>query len=146
MAIIVDAAPLAAFADRDDPVHDQVRNFLEATSEALFVSPFALAEADYLVSRDLGVSAELGLLTDVAEGAFVLEGIEGADLRRCIEIIDRYRDLDIGLADASAVLLAERHRTRRILTFDERHFRALRPASGEPFVLLPTDEPRRRKR
>jgi hypothetical protein len=37
--------------------------------------------------------------------------------------------------------LAGRYRTRRLLTFDERHFRALRPLGGRgQFKLLPIDE------
>jgi predicted nucleic acid-binding protein len=55
------------------------------------------------------------------------------------DIVARYRDLRIGLADASLVILAERHRTRRILTFDERAFRAIAPLQGGAFTLLPAD-------
>lgn len=50
-----------------------------------------------------------------------------------------YRDLMIGLADASILVLAGRYRTNRILTLDERHFRALRTPRGEHFTLLPAD-------
>lgn len=51
----------------------------------------------------------------------------------------RYRDLELGLADASLVVLAGRHRTTRIATFDERAFRAVAPLSGGAFTLLPAD-------
>jgi predicted nucleic acid-binding protein len=43
------------------------------------------------------------------------------------------------LADLSIVVLAHRFRTTRIATFDERHFRALRPLDGGSFTLLPAD-------
>ena len=47
---------------------------------------------------------------------------------------------DIGLADASLLALASRLNTLRIATLDERHFRAVRPLTGEAaFVLLPAD-------
>jgi len=55
------------------------------------------------------------------------------------DVIDRYRDLEIGLADASIVVLAGREQTDRVLTLDERHLRALRTLGGRPFVLLPAD-------
>jgi hypothetical protein len=55
------------------------------------------------------------------------------------DVIERYGDQDIGLADASNVVLAERHGTSSILTLDERHFRALQGSNGEPFHLLPAD-------
>jgi len=53
--------------------------------------------------------------------------------------VSRYRDLRIGLTDASIAVLAERYGTNRVLTLDERHFRALKLAGGKPFVVLPED-------
>jgi hypothetical protein len=35
------------------------------------------------------------------------------------------------------LVLAERHGTDRILTLDERHFRAVRTSTGGAFTLLP---------
>ena len=55
-------------------------------------------------------------------------------------IIDRYEDLHIGIADASLVVIAARFETTRILTFDQRHFRAVAPLWGaRSFTLLPLD-------
>jgi predicted nucleic acid-binding protein len=50
---------------------------------------------------------------------------------------ERHRDLGVGLAPASIVVLAGRYGTDRVLTLDERRFRALRTPDGRPFVLLP---------
>jgi hypothetical protein len=56
---------------------------------------------------------------------------------RAAEIADRYADLGLGLVDAS---LAGALETNRIASFDERHFRAVEPLTGESsFVLLPAD-------
>ena len=57
---------------------------------------------------------------------------------RC-EFDRRYVDLNLGLADLSVAVIAQRLGTRRILTFDERHFRAVRPLQGGVFTLLPAD-------
>ncbi|MFI4985152.1 MAG: hypothetical protein ACHP93_00590 [Solirubrobacterales bacterium] len=62
----------------------------------------------------------------------------GADVTRAQAIIERYADLAISLADASIVVLAERHRVRDVLTLDERHLRVL-TAGGRPLRLLPAD-------
>jgi predicted nucleic acid-binding protein len=51
----------------------------------------------------------------------------------------RYADLHVSLADASIVVLANRHDTLDVLTLDERHFRVLRGQGGSPFRLLPAD-------
>jgi predicted nucleic acid-binding protein len=53
--------------------------------------------------------------------------------------VRRYRDLELGLADASLAVLAARHRTDRIATFDERAFRAMTPLRGGAFTILPAD-------
>lgn len=62
---------------------------------------------------------------------------EGLNMAR--EVARRYRDLRLGLADASLAVLAARHRTDRIVTFDERAFRAMTPLQGGAFTLLPAD-------
>lgn len=58
-------------------------------------------------------------------------------------VVERYRGLRIGLADASIVVLAQRHRARDVLTLDERHFRALRIGQRSYFRILPADRPMR---
>ena len=76
-----------------------------------------------------------------------MEPFTEADAARCKELLLKYEDLDLGLVDAAVVATAERLNIRRILTVDERDFRAVRPARGEPFVLMPGDDkPGRKKR
>lgn len=41
------------------------------------------------------------------------------------DVVNRYADLEIWLANASIVVLAERHGVTEVLTIDRRHFRAL---------------------
>ncbi len=52
-------------------------------------------------------------------------------------MIASYRDQEIGVADASIVVLAERYRTRAIASLDRRHFDVLRPLDGGYFEVLP---------
>lgn len=120
-----------------EPRHGDVRAALEARNEQLAVSPFVLAELDYLLATRLGVDAELTVLDEVSSGAYVVDHLDEQNLQRCTEVIDRYRDQEIGLADASIVVMAERHRTRSVLTLDHRHFDVLRPLDGGRFQLLP---------
>jgi hypothetical protein len=51
----------------------------------------------------------------------------------------QYADLGVSLADGSLVALAARLQTTEVATFDERHFRAMRPLWGDAFRLLPLD-------
>ncbi|TDE57603.1 hypothetical protein E1295_07805 [Nonomuraea mesophila] len=62
-----------------------------------------------------------------------------ADVRRAVHIVERYRGMCIGLTDASVALVAGRHATTRVLTLDQRHFRAMKPLWGDAFTVLPAD-------
>jgi len=103
------------------------------------MSPYVLAELDYHLLKRPSIDAELHFLTDVAAGVFDLATFGKNDIARALSVLTRYRDMRIGLADASLVVLAERYGTTRILTLDERHFRAIKPLHAEAFTLLPAD-------
>lgn len=135
--ILADTSGLLAFFNRAEPAHSAVRAVVEAETEPLVVSPFVLAELDHLVATRLGVDAEIAVLDELAGGAYVLADVSAADLRRARDVVERYRDQDIGVADASLVVLAPRYRTRSLLTLDHRHFGVLRPLDGDRFRLLP---------
>ena len=135
--IIADTSGLLAFFNRTEPEHAAVRQVVETADAPIVVSPYVLAELDYLVATWVGVEAEVAVLRELSSGAYLLAELGVDDLRRGADIIERYRDQAIGIADASLVVLAERHATRRILTLDRRHFDVLRPLSGGRFSLLP---------
>lgn len=139
MTILVDAGPLYSQADRRDPDHEEVARTLRAAREPLVVSPFVVAEADFLILTRLGIETELAFLEDLAAGTFQVECLTPAEMRMAAELAARYRGLELGLADASIVVLAARLRTRRVLTFDEHAFRTVAPLQGGAFELLPTD-------
>jgi len=137
--LIVDAGALYAQADSDEPQHGPVARMLRAERGALVTSQVVAAEADYLILRRLGVDIELAFLDDLAAGTYVVDSLAQADLAVARDIAARYRDLELGLADASLVVLAARWQTRRILTLDERAFRAVTPLQGGAFTVLPAD-------
>lgn len=135
--MIVDTSALLAFFDRDEPDHEAVSNVLTATSEPLVVSPYVVAELDYLVASRLGVRTELAVLRELAGGAWDLPAVGAAELNQISTIIKRYEDQAIGVADASNVVLAAEYRTRTIATLDRRHFEVLRPLNGGRFAIAP---------
>ena len=137
--ILLDASGLFAAVNEVQPQHEAVRQALDLARRPFVLSPFVLAELDYLIATRVGVDAELALLDEVARGAYDLTPLDEDDVAEARTIVATYRDLDIGLADASIVVLAGKFRTNRVLTLDERHFRALRTPDGKPFELLPAD-------
>jgi hypothetical protein len=137
--IVLDTSGLLAAVDSSQRHHQAARGALEADDGPFLLSPFVLGELDYLVSRNVGNRAALALLEQVAGGAYRLEPFGAQDVDAAAGLIRRYASLDLGLADASIVVLAARAGTIRLLTLDERHFRAVRPLKGRSFKLLPAD-------
>jgi uncharacterized protein len=100
-----------------------------------------LAEVGYMLTARFGVKAALGFLDDVIAGVYEVAGVELAEVVTARTVMHNYADLNIGLTDAMNVVLADRCGTDRILTLDQRHFRAMRPLSTArgSFRLLPFD-------
>ncbi len=94
---------------------------------------------DYLVATRHGVDDELAVLDELGGGAWDLAAFDEDGLRRARGIIASYRDQQIGMADASIVVLAERYRTRTIASLDRRHFDVLRSFDGGYFQVLPQE-------
>lgn len=99
---------------------------------------FVANETDYLIRTRLGVDAEIRFLEDLAD-SYRLDSLDESGLLKAAKVCRKYRDLELGLADASVVVLAEKWSTRTLGSFDERHFRAIRPLQGGSFTLLPAD-------
>jgi predicted nucleic acid-binding protein len=139
--IIADASGLVAAFGHDQRDHVRARAVIEADPGPIVLSPYVLAEVDNLLTKRFGIRTELEFLDEVAAGAFELAPFGRTELARAVTLLQKYRDMRIGLADASLVVLAERYNTTRILTLDERHFRAIKPLHADAFTLLPADSP-----
>ena len=137
--MIADSGGIYGLYDADERKHPSIRAAFRAEPGMVIIPMPVLSEIDYLLRKKLGVRAELDFLDDIRSGAFVLEPCLAEDLTRCATLIETYRNLDLGLADACVVAIAERIGTLRILTVDERHFRVIRTAKGKPLTLLPAD-------
>ena len=137
--IILDTSGLLSAIDASQRHHAACAEILAEATRPLELSPFVLAELDYLLATQVGGQAQLALVDEVARGVYRLESFSAHDVAVAGDVMRRYANLAIGLADASIVVLAQRHGTRDVLTLDERHFRAVRAADGRRFRLLPAD-------
>ena len=137
--ILLDTSGLLSAIDESQRHHAACAEVLSQAIPPLLLSPFVLAELDYLLATQVDGRAQLALVDEVAGGVYRLEPFSAHDVAVASDVMRRYSDLTIGLADASIVVLAERHGTRDVLTLDERHFRTLRAAAGKRFRLLPAD-------
>lgn len=137
--ILLDTSGVLAALDASEQHHDAAVAALRQAGEPRILSPFVLAEIDYLLTRHVSGRVARAFLGEVANGAYDLAPFDAEDLARAVGVLERYADLGLGLADASIVVLAERHRTWDVLSLDERHFRAVSGARGRTFRLLPAD-------
>jgi hypothetical protein len=137
--ILLDTSGLFAALVETEVDHQRVHEVLQHEQAPFLLSPFVLYEIDYLLRTATTVDAELAFLREVANRAYTLPAFGPAEIADAVDVIERYGDLGIGIADASLVVLAGRHGTNRLLTLDERNFRVLPTPAGEPFVLLPAD-------
>lgn len=135
----MDTSGLLAAIDSAQRQHARAREVLETEEGPLLLSPFVLAELDYLIATKIGADEQRALLAEVSRGAFRLEPFTGADVVAALDVLERYGDLDLTVGDASNILLAGRHATSNILTLDERHFRTVTTADGAHFRILPAD-------
>lgn len=137
--ILLDTSGLLAALDGSERQHAAAAAGLRGASPPWVLSPFVLAELDYLLAARVGPHAERQFLEEVGRGVYRLECLDDADVAAAEKVIGRHAGLGIGLADASIAVLAAKYGIRDVLTLDERHFRAMRPAAGKAFRILPAD-------
>jgi predicted nucleic acid-binding protein len=139
--IVVDSALIYALLDGRDRRHVEAAGWYKRNTEDFATTPLVLAEVDHLALTRGGASAAHAFRSDVTAGAYTVEWWPQAAIE-AVDVAERYADLGLGLTDASLVALAARLGTERIATFDERHFRAVRPLDGSAaFTILPADAP-----
>ncbi len=118
--ITLDTSGILAALNRADPDHERAREALEAEPGPLIVPAGILAEAGYMIESDLGAAVLRQFVTDLHDGYYELDCGEN-DFKRIGVLLERYDDMQLGLADACVIACAER-RAGRVLTFDRRDF------------------------
>lgn len=133
--ILIDAGPIVALLHRDDHNHERCVRALRTLREPLATAWPVLTEAMYL----LGFSweAQDALWEMIDGGVLRLISLDADDGPRMRELMRKYRDLPMDLADAALVRLAEREGLRRVFTIDRRDFSVYRPARIGRFSIIP---------
>jgi uncharacterized protein len=132
--VLVDAGPLVALLDKRDPDHEACVSALKAIRDPLVTVWPAFAEAMYL----LGPSwlAQKALWSRLETEALTLAALDETDAPRMRELMEKYRDLPMDLADAALVRVAERESRTEIFTLDRKHFSVYRPGRRRRFSIL----------
>jgi uncharacterized protein len=135
--LVVDTGPFLATADRSDRDHVACRELLEGDEGPLVTTAMVIAEAGYLIDRQLGPAAEAALYAAVAAGQVEVASPVAGDWERIGELVTTCASMHLGGTDASVIVLAERLGATRIATLDRRHFAVVRPRHTAAFTLLP---------
>jgi predicted nucleic acid-binding protein len=149
--ILVDAGPLVALVDASDGHHARCVDAMKELEEPMATVWPAVTEALFLL-MDLpqGQDAVLEMLR---RGAVRLAPLGQEDIPRMQELMTKYRDQPMDLADAALVRVAERDGLGRVFTIDRRDFEVYRIGKRRTFQIIPEGSagrarrgPRRRRR
>ncbi|HKQ46715.1 MAG TPA: PIN domain-containing protein [Phycisphaerae bacterium] len=134
--ILVDAGPLVAIIDRRDRDHVRCVSALAGLSAPMITTWAAFTEAMYLLGDRSGWDAQRRLWQIVHRGDLQLAPVEGDSLERAAELMKRYRNVPMDLADATLVVIAEQMKLRRVFTLDK-DFDIYRLPGRQTFEVLP---------
>jgi len=122
--ILFDAGPLVALVDAGDQHHRRCATALRAVREPLATVWPALTEAMYLLA-DLPRGQE-ALWEMIERGALELVPLGATDVPRIRELMRKYANRPMDLADAALICVAERVGIRKFFTIDRRDFSVYR--------------------
>lgn len=131
--IIADTGYWLALANAGDRHHQAAKDALAALREPLVTTWPVMTETCHLLAARLGATAHERFVESAARGAFTIFTLEPSHLPRILELLKKYRDLPMDMADASLVIVAEEIGSGRILSTDTRDFGAYRWKSRKPF-------------
>jgi len=134
-AVLVDTGPLVALLDRSDDRHGEVVQTLRKIHDPLLSVWPVLVEAMYLLS--FSWPAQKALWEIFETGTVQLLSLGAEDVPPIKDLMEKYRDLPMDLADAALVRVAEREGFRRVFTLDQRDFNIYRLPRKGRFTLLP---------
>jgi predicted nucleic acid-binding protein len=133
--ILVDAGPLVALINAQDRQHKLCKAAFKRLRGPLVTVWPALTEAMYLLNFSWKAQAALWELVETE--ALGLLPLDRTDASRMRELMEKYRDLPMDLADAALVRTAEREKIHRVFTLDRRDFQVYRPAGVRRFAIVP---------
>ena len=133
--ILVDAGPLVALLDADDQHHASCVAALKQVREPLATVWPALTEAMYLLG-DLPRAQE-ALFEMLARRVVQLLPLDLVDVPRLRELMRKYADRPMDMADAALLRVAEREGIRKVFTIDRKDFSVYRLHGRLRITLIP---------
>ena len=134
--ILTDTGPLVALLNDNDAHHARCAKVLPGLSKPMLTTLPVLTEAMHLLGKQFGWRGQEALWRMVKGQLLEIAPIEGEVLVRLPELMEKYRDAPMDMADASLVAIAEARGLQRIFSLDA-HFHAYRLRNGRALQMIP---------
>lgn len=135
--IIIDTGFSLALANQKDEFHQKAKTKFQSLAKEKFITTWCVAtETCYLLQEKLGVDAPKLFINKISTEKLILFDLKPVHCPRIEELMKKYRDLPMDLADASLVILAEELGHGNILSVDYRDFNTYRWKNKKPFTNL----------
>src|SRR5258708_6665729 len=105
--ILTDTGPLAALFNSNDAYHTPCAQVLPGLPKPMLTTLPVLTEAVHFLGKQFGWRGQDPLWQLVKVGALEIAPVDGKLLERLPELMEKYRDVPMDLADASLVAVAE---------------------------------------
>lgn len=133
--VIIDTGPIVALFDESEPSHQICKNTLKHIKGPILTSWPVLTESFYLLEDWRKGQSELWEF--ILAGGLNIYDIQPSEYIRLRDLMKKYSDRPMDLADATLVLLAEIHKAKTIFTLDRKDFSLYRPKHCKYFEIIP---------
>ncbi len=133
---LCDAGPLIAIIDADEPDHDACLAALDELALPLVTTWPAFTEAMYLLGQAGGITGQRALWSLVHTDRLILADLSTKAVERSAQLMDKYADRPMDLADATLVALAEEQGHRKVFSLDS-DFHIYRIRGRQRFDVVP---------
>lgn len=137
MTVLLDTSFLLASAFRQDQNHLIASETMQNLTSNLFVVEPVVVEIFYMMTTRMSHHHAVQFYVLLQELPFTIINIMQSDRQRMIELMQKYSDAKLDLADVAQVAVAERLNIKTIYTFDRRDFSIIRPKHADYLTLLP---------
>jgi uncharacterized protein len=138
---LIDAGPLIALNDQGDPLHHLCMAAVAAHQPAYFATTWpCLAEAMHFLGRTGGFPHQSALWRMLKVGLVEMIDLSSEEIVLAEQLMGKYRDHPMDLADATLVAVADVRGHRQVFTVDS-HFFAFRLRDGNILDLIVPGRP-----
>ncbi len=134
---LCDAGPLIAIIDADEPDHDACLAALDELVLPLVTTWPAFTEAMCLLGQAGGITGQRALWSLVQTDRLILADLSTKAVERSAQLMDKYADRPMDLADATLVALAEEQGHRKVFSLDS-DFHIYRIRGRQRFDVVPS--------